>query len=160
MNSRFDKYLKELNNHQDSLSIEATKNELHKSFASLTQSEQKYAKLFLHDVERGDGQLIDGYTFRDYINAYKDDAENTQLNAVVDALGLNKEKLLTFMADNVNEKNLNDFGRFDALKETVDKEKAKTYFEKQDGITIPLFKLNIRIEQFLKQFIFTRPDDL
>lgn len=160
MNSRFDKYLKELNNNQDVASIETTLNELHKSFASLTQSEQKYAKLFIHDLQRGDAQLIDGYTFRDYINTYKDNAENAQVNVVVDALGLDKKLLLTLLSDSVNEKNLNDFGRFDALKETVDKAKAKAYFEKQDGITISLFKLNIRIEQFLKQFIFSRTNDL
>ncbi|WP_145519869.1 type I restriction endonuclease subunit R, EcoR124 family [Yersinia mollaretii] len=159
MNSRFDKFLKELNQHQDSASIETTLNELHKSFASLTQSEQKYAKLFLHDLQRGDAQLIEGHTFRDYINTYKDNAENAQLNAVVNALGLDKERLIALMADSVNDKNLNDFGRFDALKDSVDKEKAKVYFEKQDGVTIPLFKLNIRIDQFLKQFILAQTDD-
>lgn len=159
MNSRFDKFLKELNKHQDSASIETTLNELHKSFASLTQSEQKYAKLFLHDLQRGDAQLLEGYTFRDYINTYKDNAENAQLNAVVNALGLDKGLLIALMADSINDKNLNDFGRFDALKESVDKAKAKVYFEKQDGVTIPLFKLNIRIEQFLKQFIFAQTDD-
>ena len=158
MNSRFDKYLKELN--QNSINIENTLNELHKSFASLSQSEQKYAKLFLHDLQRGDARLIDGHTFRDYINIYKDNAENAQVNMVVDAFGLDKRLLLTLMSDRVNENNLNDFGRFDTLKETVDKAKAKAYFEKQDGITISLFKLNIRIEQFLKQFIFSRTDDL
>ena len=93
MNSRFDKYLKELNQHQDSTSIETTLNELHKSFASLTQSEQKYAKLFLHDLQRGDAQLVEGHTFRDYINTYKNNAENAQLNAVVDALGLGKVRI-------------------------------------------------------------------
>lgn len=160
MNSRFDKYLKELNKHQDFASIETTLNELHKSFASLTQSEQKYAKLFLHDLQRGDAQLVEGHTFRDYINTYKDNAENAQLDTVVSALGLDKVLLITLMADSVNDKNLNDFGRFDALKETVDKAKAKAYFEKQDGVTIPLFKLNIRIDQFLKQFIFAQTDDL
>ncbi|HDL8055098.1 type I restriction endonuclease subunit R [Yersinia enterocolitica] len=159
MNSRFDKFLKELNQHQDSASIESTLNELHKSFASLTQSEQKYAKLFLHDLQRGDAQLIEGHTFRDYINTYKDNAENAQLNAVVNALGLDKERFITLMADSINDKNLNDFGRFDALKDSVDKEKAKVYFEKQDGVTIPLFKLNIRIDQFLKQFILAQTDD-
>ncbi|HEJ9057601.1 TPA: type I restriction endonuclease subunit R [Serratia fonticola] len=159
MNSRFDKYLKELNKHQDSASIETTLNELHKSFASLTQSEQKYAKLFLHDLQRGDAQLVEGYTFRDYINTYKDNAENAQLNTVVNALGLDKGLLIALMADSVNDKNLNDFGRFDALKESVDKAKARTYFEKQDGVTIPLFKLNIRIDQFLKQFILAQMDD-
>ncbi|WP_428944284.1 type I restriction endonuclease subunit R [Pantoea sp. FN060301] len=159
MNSRFDKFLKELNQHQDSASIETTLNELHKSFASLTQNEQKYAKLFLHDLQRGDAQLIEGHTFRDYINTYKDNAENAQLNAVVNALGLDKELLIALMADSVNDKNLNEFGRFDALKDSVDKAKAKIYFEKQDGVIIPPFKLNIRIDQFLKQFIFAQTDD-
>ncbi|CNJ12004.1 HsdR family type I site-specific deoxyribonuclease [Yersinia aldovae] len=159
MNSRFDKFLKELNQHQDPASIETTLNELHKSFASLTQSEQKYAKLFLHDLQRGDAQLIEGHTFRDYINIYKDNAENAQLSAVVNALGLDKERLMALMADSVNDKNLNDFGRFDALKNSVNTAKARIYFEKQDGVTIPLFKLNIRIEQFLKQFILAQTDD-
>ncbi|WP_414149421.1 type I restriction endonuclease subunit R [Enterobacter sp. BNK-18] len=159
MNSRFDKYLKELNKPQDPASIESTLNELHKSFATLTQIEQKYAKLFLHDLQRGDAQLVEDHTFRDYINIYKNNAENAQINAVISALGVDKELLIALMVDSVNEKNLNDFGRFDALKESVDKAKAKIYFEKQDGITIPLFKLNIRIEQFLKQFIFAQKND-
>ncbi|ADO11869.1 type I restriction enzyme R protein [Pantoea vagans C9-1] len=160
MNSRFDKYLKELNKHQDSSSIETTLNELHKSFASLTQGEQKYAKLFLHDLQRGDAQLVEGHTFRDYINTYKDHAENAQLNAVVNALGLDKERLIALMTDNVNDKNINEFGRFDALKESVDKLKARIYFEKQDGANIPPFKLNIRIDQFLKNFICSKQDSL
>ena len=153
MNSRFDKYLKELNQHQDQASIELTLNELHKSFSSLTQGEQNYAKLFLHDLQRGDAQLIEGHSFRDYINTYKDNAENAQINTVVNALGLDKNLLVALMTDNVNEKNLNNFGRFDALKETVDKNKAKAYFEKKDGVAIPPFNLNMRIDKFLKQLI-------
>jgi type I restriction enzyme R subunit len=158
MNSNFDKFLKELNKHQDQASIELTLNELHKSFASLTQIEQKYAKLFLHELQRGDAQLIDGHSFRDYINDYKDNAENAQINAVVNALGLDKNKLMALMADKVDETNLNNFGRFDALKETVNKEQAKAYFEKNDDTVIPAFKLNMRIAQFLKQFIFAQAD--
>lgn len=159
MNSRFDKYLKQLKQHQDPANIETTLNELHKSFASLTQSEQKYARLFLHDVQRGDAPSVAGHTFRDYINTYKDNAENAQLNAIVNALGLEKKLLIALMTDNVNDKNLNEFGRFDALKDSVDKEKAKVYFEKQDGVIIPPFKLNIRIDQFLKQYILASADD-
>ena len=159
MNSRFDKFLKELNQHQDQASIELTLNELHKSFASLTQSEQKYAKLFLHELQRGDAQLIEGHSFRDYINDYKDSAENAQINAVVNALGLDKNKLMALMADKVDDKNLNNFGRFDALKETVNKKQAKAYFEKNDGTVIPAFKLSMRIAEFLKQLIFTQADE-
>lgn len=160
MNSRFDKYLRQLNQHNDQASIELTLNELHKSFSSLTQAEQRYANLFLHDLQRGDATLIEGHTFRDYINTYKDNAENAQINAIVNALGLDKSLLVSLLSDSVNETNLNNFGRFDALKDTVDKAKAKAYFEKLDGLSIPLFKLNIRIDQFLKQFIFAQADDL
>ncbi|ABN63937.1 type I restriction endonuclease subunit R, EcoR124 family [Shewanella baltica] len=160
MNSRFDKYLKELNQHQDHTTIEGTLNELHSSFSSLTQSEQKYAKLFLNDLQRGDALLTDGHNFRDYINDYKNRAENTQLNIVVNALGLDVSLLTRLMNDNVNEKNINNFGRFDALKNTVDKTKAKAYFEKVEGMVISPFKLNIRIDQFLQTYIVGRADAL
>lgn len=160
MNSRFNKYLKELNQHQDQASIERTLNELHKSFASLTQAEQKYAELFLHDLQRGDAQLTEDDSFRDYINTYKGNAENAQLNAVVSVLGLDKNKLIALMNDKVDEKNLNNFGRFDALKDSVNKEQAKAYFEKKDSVTLSPFKLNIRIDQFLKQFIFAQADEI
>ena len=159
MNSRFDKYLKELNQHQDQASIETTLNELHKSFASLTQSDQKYANLFLNDLQRGDVQLIENYSFRDYINDYKDNAENAQLNTLVSVLGLDKNLLSALMIANLNDKNLNSFGRFDALKDSVDKNKAKAHFEKQDGLALTPFNLNIRIDKFLKQFILERTDD-
>ena len=113
----------------------------------------------MHDLQRGDAQLVEGHTFRDYINICKDNAENAQINVVVNALGLDKALLIALMIDSVNTKNLNDFGRFDALKESVDKVKAKIYFEKQDGVIISPFKLNIRIDQFLKQFIFAQTND-
>lgn len=160
MNSRFDKYLKELNQHHDQTTIEVTLNELHKSFSSLTQAEQKYARLFLHDLQRGDAKLITGHSFRDYINDYKNNAETAQLNALVNFLGLDRNLLMDLLSDNVKENNLNNFGRFDALKATVDKEKAKAYFETLDGVSLPLFKLNMRIDKFLKQFIFKQVDDL
>ncbi|HQV80642.1 MAG TPA: type I restriction endonuclease subunit R, partial [Agitococcus sp.] len=158
MNSRFEKYLKELK-HQNQASIELTLNELHKSFASLTQSEQKYAKLFLHDLQRGDAHLIDGHSFRDYINSYKSNAENAQLNAVVNALGLDKNLLVALLGDNVNQQNINNFGRFDALKATVDIAKARAYFEKLDAVAIAPFKLNMRIDKFLKQFVLAQADE-
>ncbi len=156
MNSRFDKYLKELTKSQGSVSIEATLNELHKSFSSLTQIEQKYAKLFLNDLHRGDAKLIDGNSFRDYINDYKDKAENAEINTIVNAIGVDKSLLMRLLSGSVNEKNLNEFGRFDALKDTIDKAVAKSYFEKKFGMEISPFKLNICIENYLKEFILNR----
>lgn len=156
MNSNFAKYLKELNQQGSAEELESTLNALHKSFASLTQEEQKYAKLFLHDLQRGDAELFDDHNFRDYINAYKDSAENAALNRIVESLGLDKDKLVALLADKLDEKNLNNFGRFDALKATVDKGKAKVYFETLEGAVIPPFKLNMRIDKYLKQFILAQ----
>lgn len=153
MNSRFDKYLKELNQGQDKASIELTLNELHKSFSSLTQSEQKYAKLFLHDLQRGDAKLIDGHSFRDYINDYQNNVENAKINALVDALGVDKSLLIELMSSVINEKNINQFGRFDNLKATVDIDKAKAYFESIEGSAIPPFKLRIKVDKHLQGFI-------
>ena len=68
MNSRFDKYMKLI--HQDDATAEAQEealNELHKTFAALTQDEQKYANIFLHDIQRGDVSVEEGKSLRDYI---------------------------------------------------------------------------------------------
>ena len=54
MNSRFTKYLKALNEGEQAVSIEEALNELHQSFAALTHEEQKFANIFIHDVQRGD----------------------------------------------------------------------------------------------------------
>lgn len=114
----------------------------------------------MNDLQRGDALLTDGHNFRDYINDYKNNAENAKLSTVVNALGLDVNMLTRLMNDNANEKNINNFGRFDALKNTVDKTKAKAYFEKVEGVVISPFKLNIRIDQFLQTYIFGRADDL
>ncbi|GAA62412.1 type I restriction enzyme, R subunit [Pseudoalteromonas sp. BSi20311] len=153
MNSRFDKYLKELNQGHDKASVELTLNELHKSFSSLTQNEQKYAKLFLHDLQRGDAKLVDGHSFRDYINDYQNNVENAKINALVDALGVDKSLLIELMSSVINEKNINQFGRFDNLKATVDIDKAKAYFESIEGSAIPPFKLRIKVDKHLQGFI-------
>ena len=153
MNSRFDKYLKELDQGHDKASVELTLNELHKSFSSLTQTEQKYAKLFLHDLQRGDAKLVDGHSFRDYINDYQNSEENRKINELVDDLGVDKSLLIELMSSVINEKNINQFGRFDNLKATVDIDKAKAYFESEEGRTIPPFKLRIKVDKHLQGFI-------
>jgi len=50
---------------------------------------------------------------------------------------------------------INEYGRFDDLKDSVDKVKAKSYFEKQEGATIPQFKINIQVHNLLQKFIIS-----
>lgn len=153
MNSRFVKYLRTLRNDDDTEAIEKTLAELHRSFASLTQEEQKFAEIFLHDVQRGDIEVDPDRAFRDYITEYQSKAKTHEIDAVTAILGLDKSRLQALMNTRVTEANLNEYGRFDDLKETVDKEKARIYFEAIEGGTLPAFKINIKMSDLLKRFI-------
>lgn len=154
MNSRFDKYLKQLKDKNiDSQELQNTLDELHKTFASLTQEEQKFANIFIHDVQSGIAQLESGKRFREYITEYQFNAKNDQIKKIANILGLDETKFRNMIDIGINKTNINDYGRFDELKSTVDKVKAKVYFEKMEGITIPPFKVNIRIHNILEKFI-------
>lgn len=154
MNSRFNKYLKLLK--QDGVPgelLEQAKAELHKTFAVLSQEEQKYANIFLHDIERGDVIPNGEKTLRDYITEYQYQAKNDQVHRLAVALGLNEEKLREMMGLSLNEFNINEFGRLDELKKSVDRQKAKEYFEAKDGTKLIPPKVNMKIDRLLRDFI-------
>lgn len=151
MNANFEKWLKCLE--QDDEGLAAAREELHRSFASLSQDDQRFAELFLHDVERGDVALEDGKTLRDYITSYARKAKNAQVERIVEALGIDGELLAAMAALDLTESNINEFGRFDDLKDSVDKVRAKAFFEQKEGKTLPLFKVNTRAAALLKKFI-------
>ncbi len=161
MNSRFVKYIKSLE--QTDITEEQRKiilDDLHKSFATLTQEEQKFANIFLNDVMSGNVQLTADKTLRDYVTEYLYQAKYGQILKLSELLGLDKEKLQKLMQYNITELNINEYGRFDELKATVDREKAKAYFEKIEGNALPNFRISIKIDQLLKNFILKGGIDL
>lgn len=168
MNSRFEKYLKLRQQGFDNEAIQNSADELHKSFATLTQEEQKIANQFLNAVQRGDFTPKEGKTFRQYINEHQSAAKQSQITKFVDRLGSSADadkiafhaKLKTMMNTEITESNINDFGRFDALKNYVDKSKAKAYFEEIEGTSLTAFKVNIRINHFLQEFIINGGIDI
>ena len=154
MNSRFEKYLKLLNLEGASAeAVEQAETELHKTFATLSQEEQKYANIFLHDIQRGDVAITEGKTLRDYITEYLSKAKNDQIHRVAVALGVDEVKLRTIMSLRLNSTNINEFGRYDDLKKTVNKAKAKEYFEKIEGTKIIPPKVNVKVDNLLREFI-------
>lgn len=156
MNSRFDKYLKLIRQEGSSEeSIEQAKAELHKTFAALTQEEQKYANIFLHDIERGDVIAEDGKTLRDYITEYQFRAKDDQIHRFATIFGLDEDKLRNMMGLNLNEATINEFGRFDELKKSVDKSKAKAFFEAYEQTKLIPPTVNMKTDQLLRQFILT-----
>jgi len=160
MNTRFQKYLKTLQAGGDSDDLQSAVDELHKSFASLTQDEQKQANIFLNDVQRGDVTPEDGKSFRQYISEYQSSAKQDQVNKLVSAIGVDETKLKAMMNAGITDANINEFGRFDALKSTVDKTKAKAYFEQEESATISVFKVNMKTDKLLREFILDDGIDL
>ena len=153
MNSRFTKYLKALHDGEKAISVEEALNELHKSFAALTHDEQRIANIFLHDVQRGDVKLQEAKSFRDYITEYQFKAKEDEIHAISNSFGLDETKLRQLINAHVNENNIDEFGRFGQLLNSVDKMKAKQYFEQEEGKAIKLFKVNVKVAAFLKEFI-------
>ena len=123
MNSNFEKWLKCLE--QDDEGLAEAREELHRSFASLSQDDQRFAELFLHDVERGDATLEEGMTLRDYITSYACKAKNAQVQRVVEALGIDGDLLTAMVALDLTESNINEFGRFDDLRTRLTKSVPK-----------------------------------
>ena len=155
MNSRFRKYLKELNKGSSPEVVEKALSELHQSFASLSQEDQKYANIFLHDVQSGEIDVQEDKTLRDYINEYKYNAKNDQTHEFAETFGLDEGKLRAMMELNLNELNINEFGRLDDLKKSVDKQKARAYFESVEGAKVLPYKVNIRMDSLLRKFILS-----
>lgn len=155
MNSRFEKYLKLLDDGVSKELLYAAQEELHKSFATLSQEEQKYANIFLHDIQRGDVKAEKEKTLRDYITEYQYRAKNDQIHSFSLLFSLDEEMLRNMMELNLTEANLNAFGRFDELKKTVDKSKAKQYFESVEQTKLIQPKVNMKTDKILREFLLS-----
>ncbi len=154
MNARFDKYLKLIALPEISKElIEQALTDLHKTFATLTQDEQKHANIFLHDIERGDVTPEDGKTLRDYITEYQARAKDDQIHRMAAAFGMDEALLRMMVARKITEANINEYGRFDSLKDTVDKAKARSYFEQRQGTKLSPPKVNVEIDKILRRFL-------
>ena len=143
MNERFKKWLKAIGSMEEAAALE----ELHHSFATLSKEDQKFAELFLHDVQSGDIELDPSLALSDYITDYKQKDANDKVVKVIKDLGLDGNLLRAMLARKYTRENL-DLGRLNSLKETVDREKAKVYFNEERMIF-----LNKRIDEFLREFI-------
>lgn len=158
MNANFTKWLKALGGGDPAL-LASAEEELHKSFASLSQEEQRYAELFMHDVERGEIELEEGKTLRDYITYYANSAKNSQVEQITKAFDVDGALLNEMMRLDLTETTLNEFGRFDRLKASVNRSLAKAFFDKPDS-PVSQFTANLLATKLLKSFILEGGFDL
>lgn len=161
MNFRFEKWLKQLEQADVSLeTLESTLEELHKSFAFLPQEEQKLANIFLNDVQSGDVVLEEGKGLQDYIAMYADNIRRRRVRSLSEYFGCEERLVYNLLDANVSAEKINEYGRYDALRKTVVKEKACKYFTAIDGRKIQMFRVNNRVDKVLKKFILQGGIDL
>lgn len=152
MNNRFEKYRKLLGQTgTNAATLKRAEEELHKTFATLSQEEQKYANLFLHDMQRGDVSPTPEKTLQDYITEYISRAKNDQIHRFATLFGLDEKQLRNLIGS--SETNINEFGRYDALKRTVDLQKAQEYFEAIEGGEIAPRWIRQKVDKLLRTFI-------
>lgn len=149
MQTKFEKYLKALNNGDD---IKNIKDELHKSFASLGEMEQKIANIILVDIESGELIVHNDKTLNEYINEYKQKQNDEKIDEICINLGLDKQKFLEVITGLNNGKKLAEINAFTELKNQADKTKAKEYFQIKENRNLKPFEVNIMLDGFLSNF--------
>lgn len=161
INSRFEKYLKLKNRTGESQEIVASAlQEVYKSFAMLSEEEQKYANIFIKDVQMGNVEPEEGKTMKDYIAEYMRRAKDDQIFRFAEQFGLDDNLLREMMSLHLNEENINEFGRFDKLKASANMDKVKEYFETSTGEKLSIFKARSKFDNLLRHFIISNGFDL
>ena len=161
MNANFEKWLKRLTTGgASSAELEAMLDELHGSFASLDQEQQRYADLVIQAAQGFDLELKPGMTFMDYINEFQAKGKAGQVRSLVNALGIDEHQLRALMAQHVTEANINEYGRLDSLKKTANAELAKQFFSRREGKPVPPFKVSIMLDALLREFILSGGFDI
>lgn len=127
--------------------------ELCKTFATLSQKDQRTALIILHDIQSGDLHLEQGKTINDYIAEYQISELKKQIMNLSEATGVNESQLINIMSSNVNEQNLNEFSRFENLKLTLDLQKTREFLVRITGSACPPFLVMPKADQILRKFI-------
>lgn len=159
MNSRFDKFIKVVQGEHDAAALDDTLKELHKSFSMLSQEEQKYANIFIHDIQLGNIHIKQGKSFREYISEMMKKAENTRISQVVKRLECAEELLRSLLERRVTKETIEAHGKFEELKASVDNKKARAFFTLVEHGNYKESRLVMYIEQYLRRFLLSGGED-
>ncbi len=155
MNLKFTKYMKALVS-GDNKQIESIKKDLLSSFAVLSQQEQKFAMVIIHDIETGDLRIDDDKSIRDLINEYIKKEEDDIVSQISNNFGIDKEMLIKIIHSNINEDNYNEYNRFENLCATCDIDKVVDYFSKKENKEFSKKDANQKMRKYLMEYIINR----
>ncbi len=150
LNSRFEKYLKALQTGEE---VDAVLVDLHRQFGILSQEEQRRANNFLHDVQQGNVFVEPGKTFREYVAEYGRNDKLDRIRKIADALGLDFDALRLFIERYKKGENVYSYPKYQKLEDSIDKDKARVFFEDELGANAKQFRVTTRAKTFLREFV-------
>lgn len=154
LNSRFERFIKNLYTEGPGSELTRTAlRELHKTFAMLSRTDQRTAIVILHDIQSGDLHLEAGKTIQDYISEYQLKELYGQISILHDATGLNISMMTNILKGDVDERNINEFNRFDNLKLTLDLQKTRIFVSKVEGNSVAARLVVPKVDRLLRMFI-------
>ena len=130
--------------------------ELHRSFASLSQEDQRFAELFLGDVQSGEVKVDANKTFREYVSEYRRRAQDSRVHRFAESFGLDEALLRKLVDLGSSEESIDEFGRFSRLLDSADRDLAKAYFEQKEGRAVPAFRVSVMLDKLLRDFVLGR----
>ena len=158
INSNFKKYLKML--HDEGPESELTKKAYEvfcKSYASLSQQDQRTVLVILHDIQSGDldpNSLENiGRSIYDLIYEYQDRELRQQVQIFSEATGINQEQLTQIIQNHPTEENLKEYDRFEKLQNTINLEKAGLFLKTVTGKDVKPNFIVAKISKILNSFI-------
>ena len=154
LNDKFKKFVKALGKENTTKARE----ELQYLFASLNKDEQKIANIILTDIESGNLKWEEGFSLSDYMNIYRDDKEEKDIDLVVSTFGLDKKLFIKLIKTMVAEEAITSALFYD-LVESFDEAKAQKYFDKR-GKTVKGLSLKVELSKKIKEIIQTRNFEL
>ena len=100
-------------------------------------------------------ELEAGKSFREYITDYMSNEQEQAVDKLVGMIDVDKSLFTKMLSQGLTEKNINDFGHFDELKSSVNRTKAKTFFEQHLGKKMNILQVNREIDKMLRGFILS-----
>ena len=153
MESKFKKWMALRDANSDPSEIEKALNDLHTEFAKLSAKDQAHAERVIRDFQDGKLETHDNWDFRDYINLYRKNEEESRIVAFVEAFGVDYEKLHELVKSHPDEASINAHGRYNRLLQDVDIGRARAYMAKIAGRTVRAPDANRIVDTLLRRAI-------
>lgn len=162
LDAKFTKYIRAVQADLPQEELNELLEDLHSSFARLSADDQVFANRWLHDIQSGDAVLEPGKTVQDYINDYKLTQQDREVDLIVTAIGIDPRLLNALLSAHVDENTINEYGRFDDLKQSADLDSAQDYFQQRAGTPVSRYRANMMLDALLREYVLSGslPSDL